>query len=310
MATVPDPSSDPSPDRTPLPPPGEPGPAAPPPVPPSPVVDVTWVRAHIGRIVLADVRWYLDGRDGRAAHRAGHLPGAVWVDVDTVLSAPPSATGGRHPLPDEGEFARSLGALGIGDGTTVVAYDDSGGAYAARLVWLLRRTGGRAALLDGGLQAWDGDLEPGPVDPSPVTRTPVTWPKESLRSADEVAASLAAGTAVVLDARAADRYSGATVLPSDVRSGHVPGALSAPWAANLTDDGRFAPAPRLAERYAELGAVPDADVVVYCGSGVTACHDLLALELAGLPTASLYPGSWSAWSADPSRTVATGEEPG
>lgn len=283
---------------------------APPPEPPAPVVDAGWVREHRERIVLADVRWYLDGRSGREAHLTGHLPGAVWVDVDTVLSAPPSESGGRHPLPDEREFARALGTLGIGDDTTVVAYDDSGGAYAARLVWLLRRTGGRAALLDGGLQAWDGGLETGPVVPVPVTRTPVSWPKELLRTADEVEASLAAGTAVVLDARAPDRYSGATVLPSDVRSGHVPGARSAPWAANLTDEGRFAPAARLAAHYAALGVTPGTDVVVYCGSGVTACHDLLALELAGVPTAALYPGSWSAWSADPSRAVATGEEPG
>ncbi|MEW2131049.1 sulfurtransferase [Streptomyces sp. NPDC005435] len=277
---------------------------------PSPVVDADWVREHRGRLVLADVRWYLDGRDGREAHLAGHLPGAVWVDVDTVLSAPPSVSGGRHPLPGEREFARALGALGIGDDTTVVAYDDNGGAYAARLVWLLRRTGGRAALLDGGLQAWDGGLETGPVVPVPAARTPVAWPGELLRSADEVAKSLAAGTAVVLDARAPDRYSGATVLPSDVRSGHVPGARSAPWAANLTAGGRFAPAAHLAAHYAALGVTPGTDAVVYCGSGVTACHDLLALELAGVPTAALYPGSWSAWSADPSRAVVTGEEPG
>lgn len=271
-----------------------------------PVVDADWVREHGEGLVLADVRWFLDGRSGYEAYLAGHLPGAVWVDVDTVLSAPPDETEGRHPLPDPAGFARVLGALGIGDGTTVVAYDADGGPYAARLVWLLRRTGRAAALLDGGLAAWPGATETGGVTLPEARLTPVEWPKEVLRTADEVAA----GEAVVLDARAADRYSGETVLPSDIRSGHVPGARSAPWSANITPEGTFATPEQLRERYEALGVREGAEVIVYCGSGVTACHDLLALERAGITGAALYPGSWSAWSADLSRPVATGQEPG
>lgn len=271
-----------------------------------PVVDAEWVREHRDSVVLADVRWFLDGRSGYDAYLAGHLPGAVWVDVDTVLSAPPNETGGRHPLPDPAAFADALGALGIGDRTTVVAYDADGGPYAARLVWLLRRTGRAAALLDGGPAGWPGATETGGVTLPEARLTPVEWPKEALRSADEVAA----GDAVVLDARAADRYSGETVLPSDIRSGHVPGARSAPWSANITGEGTFATPEQLRERYEALGVREGAEVIVYCGSGVTACHDLLALERAGITGAALYPGSWSAWSADLSRPLATGQEPG
>ncbi|MFF8422383.1 sulfurtransferase [Streptomyces sp. NPDC015680] len=271
-----------------------------------PVVDAAWVREHRESLVLVDVRWFLDGRSGHDAYLAGHLPGAVWADVDTVLSAPPDETEGRHPLPDPADFARALGALGIGDGTAVVAYDADGGPYAARLVWLLRRTGRAAALLDGGLSGWPHGTETGAVTLPEAWLTPVEWPTEVLRSADEVAA----GDAVVLDARAADRYSGETVLPTDIRSGHIPGARSAPWSANLTADGTFATPAQLRERYEELGVREGVEVVVYCGSGVTACHDLLALEHAGITGAALYPGSWSAWSADFSRPVATGQEPG
>lgn len=271
-----------------------------------PVVDAAWVREHRESLVLVDVRWFLDGRSGYDAYLAGHLPGAVWADVDTVLSAPPDGRGGRHPLPDPADFARALGALGIGDGTTVVAYDADGGPYAARLVWLLRRTGRVAALLDGGLAGWPDEAETGGVTLPAARLTPVEWPKEAVRSADEVAA----GDAVVLDARAGDRYSGETVLPTDIRSGHIPGARSAPWSANITVDGTFATPEQLRAYYEALGVSQGSDVIVYCGSGVTACHDLLALERAGITGAALYPGSWSAWSADLTRPVATGHEPG
>ncbi|WP_333745161.1 sulfurtransferase [Streptomyces ardesiacus] len=271
-----------------------------------PVVDAGWVSDHRDTLVLADVRWFLDGRSGHDAYLTGHLPGAVWVDVDTVLSAPPDETGGRHPLPEPAAFARALGALGIGDGTTVVAYDADGGPYAARLVWLLRRTGRSAALLDGGLTGWPGDTETGAVVLPEARMTPVKWPREALQSADQVAS----GDAIVLDARAADRYSGANVLPTDIRSGHIPGARSAPWSGNLRPDGTFRSPAELRVRYRALGVDGDSDVIVYCGSGVTACHDLLALEHAGISGTALYPGSWSAWSADLSRPVATGVEPG
>lgn len=271
-----------------------------------PVVDAGWVSAHRDTVVLADVRWFLDGRSGYDAYLTGHLPGAVWVDVDTVLSAPPDESGGRHPLPDPADFARALGALGIGDGTAVVAYDADGGPYAARLVWLLRRTGRPAALLDGGLTGWPGETETGAVVLPEARLTPVKWPQEALRNADQVAS----GDAFVLDARAADRYSGANVLPADTRSGHIPGARSAPWSGNLKPDGTFLSPAQLRQRYRALGVDGARDVVVYCGSGVTACHDLLALEHAGITGTALYPGSWSAWSTDLSRPVATGVEPG
>lgn len=278
------------------------------PVPP--VVDAGWLVANRQDVVVADVRWYLDGRSGRDAYLAGHLPGAIWVDIDTDLSAPAHPVLGRHPLPTPAAFARALGALGIGNGATVVAYDDTGGAQAARLVWLLRRLGQPAAVLDGGIGAWTGPLESGPGALPAVDRQAIDWPTDAFRTADDVARLAAAGDAVVLDARAADRYTGETVLAVDPRSGHVPGARSAPWAANLTDRGTFADAAELRSRYEALGVAEGTEVVVYCGSGVTACHDLLALELIGVDDAALYPGSWSAWAADPSRPIATGPDPG
>lgn len=265
-----------------------------------PIVPPTWLVQHRDDVVVADVRWYLDGRSGRAAHEAGHVPGAVFVDVDTVLAGPASPAAGRHPLPDPAAFAAGLSALGIGDGTTVVAYDDVAGSVAARLVWLLRVTGHEAALLDGGLAAWDGPLETGPVASRPAPFTPVPWPVDRLATADEAAAA-----AVLVDARAPERFRG-DVEPVDPRAGHVPGAVNVPSAGNCGPDGRFLPAADLAARYRAVGIAPGVDAVVSCGSGVTACHDLLALELAGVPGARLWPGSWSQWSADPARPVATG----
>ncbi|TCK22069.1 sulfurtransferase [Pseudonocardia endophytica] len=268
-----------------------------------PIVDQAWLAERRDDVLLADVRWYLDGRSGYDAYLAGHLPGAVWVDLDSDLSGPPAPGEGNHPLLDPATFAERLGGLGIGDDTTVVAYDDSGGGYAARLVWLLRRLGGPAALLDGGTTAWTGPLETGPVTPTPRPRTAVDWPAELIRSADEVGA----GSEVLLDARDHDRFTGAAAPAPGTRPGHVPGARSAPWRGNLADDGRFADDATLRARYAALGVTEDTDVVVYCGSGVTACHDLLALERIGVRAAALYPGSWSAWGADPAREAELGD---
>jgi thiosulfate/3-mercaptopyruvate sulfurtransferase len=268
-----------------------------------PFVDVDWVRTHVDEVSLVDVRWYLDGRSGREAHAAGHLPGAVFVDLDTDLAAPPSARDGRHPLPSPEDFAAAMERCGVGDGATVVAYDDAGGAIAARLVWMLRVLGERAAVLDGGVDAWPGPLERGEVAPSPASFTPRGWPAAALADADEVA-RLAAGGGVVVDARAPERYRGEHE-PVDPRPGHVPGAVSRPYAGNLAD-GRLRDVDALRERYADLAG---REVAVYCGSGVTACHDVLAMERAGVG-ARLYAGSWSAWSADPERPVALGAEPG
>ena len=261
-------------------------------------------------IVLCDVRWYLDARSGRGAYLEGHLPGAVWIDLDSVLAGAPSPMVGRHPLPEPDVFAEGLARAGIGDGTPVVAYDDQGGTAAARLVWLLRALGDDAALLDSGLRAWDGPLERGDVRRPRAQRTPHPWPAELVVDADDVEHAIATGTALVLDARTRERFRGEHE-PIDPRAGHVPGARSAPYIGNLDETtGRFLDAGSLGRRYRALGVAEDRDVIVYCGSGVTACHDLLALEAAGHPRSRtrLYAGSWSQWSADPTREVATGDE--
>jgi thiosulfate/3-mercaptopyruvate sulfurtransferase len=288
-----------------------------------PFVDIDWVRAHLAEMVLADCRWYTDGRSGRDAYAAGHIPGAVFVDLDTALTRHEDpALGGRHPLADPEDFAAAMGALGIGDDDTVVAYDDAGGVIAARLVWMLRVTGHEAALLDGGLAAWDGDLEAdsaaavdlgsgyrtkgrphGGGGPG-ATFTARPWPAERIASIEEVAA-LAAGGGTVIDARPADRFAGA---PDDLdpRPGHIPGATSVPCRENLDPDGRLLPSADLRARFA---VDDDAEVISSCGSGVTACHNLLAMEQAGVgDRGRLFPGSWSQWSRDPARPVQIGAD--
>ena len=273
-------------------------------------MDASWVREHRAEVVLADVRWYLDGRSGPEAFAAGHLPGAAFVDLDGDLAGPASADGtsGRHPLPSPEAFAAAMGRLGIGDATAVVAYDDSGGGTAGRLVWMLRVTGHDAALLDGGLAAWDGPLETGEgAAPTPAALTVVPWPTSALARADEVAALAVSSQAAVLDARGPERFRGDSE-PVDRRAGHVPGARNAPWHGNLDPaTGRFLPAAELRRRFAALGVTEGADVVNYCGSGVSACANVLALEAAGYEGARLFVASWSGWSADPARPVATGD---
>ena len=267
-----------------------------------PIIDVDWLGSHRCHVVVCDVRWYLDGRSGRDAYAAGHLPGAVFVDLDTWLAGPATPAEGRHPLPRPDVFAEGMQRAGIANGATVVAYDD-GGATAARLVWLLRTCGEPAALLDGGLAATDEPLSVVAPVVVPGSFRLGAWPDAGTADADEVAHAVASG-GVVIDARNPQRYDG-TTEPVDPRAGHVPGALNVPFAGNLDADGRFLDPPALRARYAAVGA--DATpAIVYCGSGVTACHDLLAIEHAGLPAARLYPGSWSQWSADPARPVATG----
>ncbi|HET6531798.1 MAG TPA: sulfurtransferase [Actinoplanes sp.] len=268
-----------------------------------PVVDLDWVRARGDRVVLADVRHYLDGRSGRAAYEQGHLPGAVFVDVDHDLAAHGApAAEGRHPLPDPGAFAERMAALGIGDSDVVVGYDDGGGVMAARLVWLLRAIGHDAALLDGGVTAYPGALESGPADRSPAVFTPRPWPADRLAGLDEAAGG---ADAVVLDARQRERFRGDTE-PIDPRAGHIPGARSLPCRDNVDEHGRFLPVDRLRARFAAAGVTPGTSVISYCGSGVTACHSLLALEHAGLGTGRLYPGSWSQY-AHTDRPAATGD---
>ncbi len=264
-----------------------------------------------GELVLADVRWYLDGRDGRASYESGHLPGAVWVDLDRHLAAHDApATEGRHPFPTDATFADAMSSLGIGDHTIVVAYDDTGGLTAGRLVVMLRMLGHRAAVLDGGMNAWvaeGGELEQGWVAPSTADFTAVPWPSDRLASADDTG-SLATGgppVGVVLDARSRERFSG-EVAQIDPRPGHVPGAVNAPWSAVLGPDGRLREPDELRAHFHALGVRDDLPSVTYCGSGVSACMNVLAMERAGFAPPSLYVASWSGWSSDPERPAEMG----
>ncbi|MFF7655152.1 sulfurtransferase [Streptomyces sp. NPDC007983] len=258
--------------------------------------------------LLLDVRWQLGGPPGRPAYEAGHLPGAVYVDLDTELASPAGAAG-RHPLPDLSAFAAAMRRAGVGRDRRVVAYDGGQGWAAARAWWLLRWAGHPdVRVLDGGLPAWTaagGALTtelPGEPEGDFVPE-PGALP---LLTAEDAAALARRG--VLLDARAGERYRG-EVEPIDRVGGHIPGAISAPTTENVTADGHLLPAGRLAERFADLGVTGDTEVGVYCGSGVSAAHQVLALAEAGIP-AALYVGSWSEWSADGSRPVATGPQPG
>ncbi|MEU6503464.1 sulfurtransferase [Streptomyces californicus] len=255
--------------------------------------------------VLLDVRWRLGGPHGRADYEAGHLPGAVFVDLDQDLASP-AGDGGRHPLPDLEVFGAAMRRAGVGQDTPVVVYDGGQGWAAARAWWLLRWAGHRdVRVLDGGLAAWTGDLSTDVPHPAEGDFRPKPGALPTL-DADSAAAFARSG--LLLDARAAERYRG-DVEPIDRVGGHIPGAVSAPTDENTGADGRYLPAEQLAARFAGLGAEAGAEGVgVYCGSGVSGAHQVLALEIAGL-TGILYPGSWSEWSADPSRPVATGPEP-
>ena len=267
-----------------------------------PVVDSAWLAANPGTAVIADVRWYLDGRSGREAYDRGHIPGARFVDLDTDLSGPPATAEGRHPLPAPEDFAAAMGRLGISDDTRVVAYDDAGGVMASRLWWMLDAVGGAAAVLDGGIDAWTGGLETTtPAWPSAVF-SPRPWPSERLATIDEVDEARGDPLALLIDARSVERYRGEP-NQVDPRFGHIPGAVSMQVTDNLRD-GRLLSAPELRARYAEAGA-GDREVIAYCGSGVSACHDLLAIRHAGLDDGRLFVGSWSAWGSDPDRPLAT-----
>jgi thiosulfate/3-mercaptopyruvate sulfurtransferase len=269
-----------------------------------PVVDMAWWQEHREAVVLVDSRWYLDGRSAREAYDLGHLPGAVFADLDRWLAGPASAAAGRHPLPDPAVFAEGMARLGIADEDIVVAYDDAGGVIAARLAWMLRSTGHQAAVLDGGLAAYDGPLEQADPGRARTAFTPVPWPADRLADID--AATDPSST--VLDARERERYRG-DAEPVDPRAGHIPGARSLPCRENLDDAGRFLPVGLLRRRFEDVGVRDGASVISYCGSGVTACHTLIALEHAGLGRGRLYPGSWSQYSHDAARPAATGDAP-
>ena len=282
-------------------------------LPDSPLVSAAWLLEHNAdpTVRVVDARFLLGKpHAGADLYRAGHIPKTVFVDLERDLSAAvrPDRVGGRHPLPAPDVLAARLGALGIGDDHLVIAYDDpqSGqGFYAAHLWWLLRYLGHDAVrVLDGGVTAWTvagGQLEAGTVTPRAAVFTPK--PRlEMLVGADEVQSR--SGSTVLIDSRAPERYSG-EVEPLDPKAGHIPGAVNVNWAGGM-QDGQWLPGAAQRERFA---GVADADqIIVYCGSGVSAGGNLLAMELADLTGAKLYAGSWSDWVSDPERPIATGSE--
>ena len=254
---------------------------------------------------VLDVRWALAQPDGRADHAAGHIAGAVYVDLDTELAQIDDPRRGRHPLPTPESLQAAARRWGLCDGDAVVVYDAGHGFGAARAWWLLRHAGvGDVRILDGGLAAWaaaGGGLESGEVAPAPGD-VRLGWGGMGVVEADDAAAWPERG--VLLDARAGERFRG-EVEPMDPVAGHIPGAVSAPTVDNADADGRFLGAEALAARFTHLGIDDATRVAVYCGSGVTAAHQIAALEIAGI-RATLYPGSWSEWSNDPHRPVAIG----
>lgn len=268
-----------------------------------PLVDATWLRAHLGEADLRviDFRWFLLHRDGRDEYLRGHIPGSVFVDLDAVTG---KEGGGRHPLPAAAQFERAMRDAGVGADTRVVVYDDASAApTAARLWFLLGLFGHRAqAVLDGGLQAWRQPLETG-AQSVPPGDFRASHPDLS-RVLDHKAVGSLDGVPLI-DARVGERYRGETE-PIDPKAGHIPGALSLPYTENVTAEGKFKPRDALRAQFRRLGAAEGA--VFYCGSGVNAAQHLLAMAVAGLPNARLYAGSWSDWS-NRDLPVATGEQP-
>jgi thiosulfate/3-mercaptopyruvate sulfurtransferase len=269
---------------------------------PSPLISVAELAANPSAFTVLDVRYKLGGPAGPAEFAAGHIPGAVFVDLDDALAAAPGR-GGRHPLPEAAAFAAGMRRLGVSGDRPVVVYDDWGARAAARAWWLLRYHGhGDVRVLDGGWAAWKASgsavaTEVAVPAPGDFEAVPGGMPIVDAEDVQRVG--------VLIDARAPERYRG-DVEPIDPVAGHIPGAVNVPTTSNLAADGRFRAPAELAAEYARVGAVPGADVAAYCGSGVTAAQDVLALEIAGV-RAKLYPGSWSGWITDPSRPIARGD---
>jgi len=280
-----------------------------------PLIDAESLARELGRgdCIVVDCRFTLTNpAAGKAAYESSHIPGARYANLDDDLARHPRADEGRHPLPDPERFAATLGRWGIGRDDAVVAYDEGSGAIAARLWWLLGWLGhARRAVLDGGFAAWQ---QAGlPVEQTPPAVRAREYAAGAPRHAaavatSELAAAQAAGSLLV-DARAAPRYRGEQE-PIDPKAGHVPGARNRPFSANVTPAGRFRPPAELRVELTELlgGRSPDR-LIAMCGSGVTAAHLLLAMDVAGLPGGRLYPGSWSEWIRDPARPIRTGAEP-
>lgn len=260
-------------------------------------------------IVVADVRWALNGPPGKPEFEAGHVPGAQWVDLESELSAPPSGPGGRHPLPGADVFAAAMWRIGVEAESTVVVCDGGSSLAAARLWWLLTDAGHSSVrVLNGGMQAWraaDLPIERGPGKPPPEGHFVAHPGRRRQVDAAEILGLISRSAAPQLvDVRSADRYAGENETVDPV-AGHIPGAVSRPSMDNIGADLRFVPQTELIDRYADLSA----EAVLYCGSGITAAHSLLAMESAGIVGPAIYPGSWSDWISDRQRPVATGSRP-
>jgi thiosulfate/3-mercaptopyruvate sulfurtransferase len=268
-----------------------------------PLISASDLARLLDDVTILDVRYRMGGVGGPDEYAAGHVPGAAYVDLEADLADPPGVRG-RHPLPDVGRFEEAMRRAGVSGDRPVVAYDDWGGRAAARCWWLLRYHGHRdVRVLDGGLAAWvrsGGEVETGHATPSPGTFSVDPGQLPVLEAGDVLAF---AAEHTLVDARAPERYRG-EVEPIDPVAGHLPGAVNVPTGRNLREDGTFRPADELGRIYGEVLRDADSEVAAYCGSGVTAAHDVLALAVAGID-AALYPGSWSEWVTDPSRPVET-----
>lgn len=269
-----------------------------------PLITADELAASLGRrdLRIFDVRWYLSDPDaGRTEYGDAHIPGAVFVDLETDLSAERGP--GRHPLPSPRDFTETLRRLGLDKDHHIVVYDASAGAIASRMWWMLRSAGHRSVqVLDGGFVAWRAAGHP---TSQAVPRIPRGhYPTIAEWTGVVDASDVSTTDRLVIDARAADRYAGEHE-PIDRRAGHIPGAVSRPFVDNLSLDAPTIDREAVASRFADAEGA-----IVYCGSGVTACHDLLAMEVAGIEGGLLYEGSWSDWSSDPDRPIATGQEPG
>ena len=276
------------------------------------LIPVEDLATHIDDCVVVDCRHVLtDAQAGQAAYAAGHIPGAFFLHQDHDLALHGDGSTGRHPLPDPATLAAKLASIGLAPGQQLVAYDDQGGAQAGRLWWLARWLGhAPVAVLDGGLPAWQQSGFPITTDTPVAPRTVSEWQAASPAAApsvrvDDLVTNLLSKQWQVVDARTSERFDGKTE-PVDPVAGHIPGAINRPMQQNLRPDGRFKPAEVIRREFEQLlGDQAPEQVVHSCGSGVTACHNLLAMEFAGLSGSSLYPGSWSEWCADPDRPVGT-----
>jgi thiosulfate/3-mercaptopyruvate sulfurtransferase len=275
------------------------------------IVDFAWLREHLkdSNVVIADCRFILGQPDaGRTAYEAGHIPGAVYFDLERDLSGPIGPHGGRHPLPDVASFAKALGQAGIDSSKTVVVYDDQAGAMASRLWWMLRYAGhDNVKLLDGGYGSWQATGHPVSTEAPQVRETvfEAELQPDMLLSTEDVKSRLGKAGTTLIDSREPRRYLGLEE-PIDPVAGHIPGAVNYFWKQSLDESGRWKRAEGQRERFA--GLKRDEEVVVYCGSGVTACPNVLALTEAGFTDVKLYGGSWSDWISYKNNPVATGEE--